>query len=352
MSKKLIPTWVLGGSGYVAGELVRLLSVHPSFRIDGIASAGSVGERVGDAFPHLAGVLGDTRFRSLNEALDQAREARVLAVFSALPHGESAPALARFLDEAKGEVKAVDLSADLRFSDAGAFERVYGQPHPAPGLLSRFVCALPDLERSMPGPALAHPGCFTTAAVLAAAPLLAEGLVEPDIVVSAVTGSTGSGRTPKAGTHHPERHSGLWAYEPLRHRHTPEMASLLAPFSGAGEPRVSFVPHSGPFARGIHATVLAELVRPVEAEEVLALFERFYGWTPFVCAGLRMPSVKEVVGTNRCQLGIAVGGGRVAVTSVIDNLVKGAAGGGIQWMNRMFELEPTEGLDLPGLGWT
>jgi len=351
MQSKTIPTIVLGGSGYVAGECLRLLLGHPTFRIDAVASSGSVGEPVASAFPHLAPAAG-LNFVSLGDALKTVEEARVMAVFSALPHGESAAVLRDLLAVAQGDVLVVDLSADNRFRSADKYTSIYKAEHGAPEVLSQFSCVLPDLEANTPDGPIAHPGCFTTCITLATAPLLANGLIEPEIVASAVTGSTGSGRTPKAGTHHPERHGGLWAYELLTHRHAPEMRMLLAPYSNGVEPKLTFLPHSGPFARGIHATICAPLAKSVKTDEVIALINEFYKRTPFVQASTRMPNVKEVAGTNRCQLGVQVLDGQIAVTSVIDNLVKGASGGAVQWMNRLFGLEEGAGLMLPGLGWT
>lgn len=352
MQSKTIPTIVLGGSGYVAGECLRLLMGHPTFRIDAVAAANTVGQPVAESFPHLSPMADGLNFVGLGEALKAVEAARVMAVFSALPHGESAEVLRDLLAVAQGDVFVVDLSADNRFRSATKYESIYKAAHAAPEVLDRFTCALPDLEDATPDGPVAHPGCFTTCITLATAPLLANGFIEPSIVASAVTGSTGSGRTPKAGTHHPERHGGLWAYELLTHRHAPEMRMLLAPYLQGTEPHLTFLPHSGPFARGIHATICAPLAKSVKADDVIDAINQFYSRTPFVRAGKRMPNVKEVAGTNRCHLGVAVLDGQIAVTSVIDNLVKGASGGAVQWMNRFFGLDEGTGLTLPGLGWT
>jgi N-acetyl-gamma-glutamyl-phosphate reductase len=243
----------------------------------------------------------------------------------------------------------VDLSADFRFADAAAWERAYGHPHGAPELLDGFVCALPELVAGTPGRAIAHPGCFTTATLLAAVPLLRAGLVEPQVTVVAITGSTGAGRSPGPSTHHPERRSTLFAYSPLAHRHQPEMEALAA---AAGAPAsFHFVPHSGPFARGIHATLVMRPTPGATAAAALAALRDAYAGAPFVDVLAAPPRLQDVVGTNRCRLAVAADGETLVAFSVIDNLVKGAAGGAVQWMNRLLGYDETAGLTSPGLGW-
>lgn len=141
----------------------------------------------------------------------------------------------------------------------------------------------------------------------------------------------------------------MWAYQPLNHRHKPEMENLLAPWEPNAQ--VSFVPHSGPFARGIHATTFATLKSNSDAEAVIAQLQKFFEPSPFIRVGSKMPELKSIVGSNRCQIGIAVQGRQLIATSIIDNLVKGAAGGAVQWMNRLFSLEETEGLLNATPGW-
>ena len=258
-----LPALVLGGSGYVGGELLRLLAGHPGLRPAVVVSDSKPGVAVEEVFPHLAGALGGLTFSGRDALPRILGEHPRLAVFGAAPHGAAAPMMAELFDAATSagsDVAVVDMSADFRFADAAAWERVYGHPHRAPALLAGFFCAVPELAptaelaRGVPARAIAHPGCFTTATLLAAVPLLRAGLVEPDVTVVAVTGSTGAGRTPTATTHHPERRSTLFAYSPLQHRHQPEMEALAA---AAGAPAsFHFVPQAGPFARGIHATLV------------------------------------------------------------------------------------------------
>jgi N-acetyl-gamma-glutamyl-phosphate reductase common form len=354
-SSESIPVAILGGSGYVAGELTRLLVAHPRFELVSLASTSQVGEPVATAFPHLAGTSAEALvFGSVEAVADRLRPGARLGVFTATPHGTTAAMLEPLLAaaEASGtDLRVVDLSADYRFADATRYQSIYGHPHPFPGRLASFTCAVPEHVRGRPTPHATQPGCFVTSVVLAAYPFLAADWVEPEVFVSAVTGSSGSGRKPTSGTHHPERRSAMYAYSALSHRHEPEMAMLLGAACGGVEPVVDFVPHSGPFVRGIHATLRMRLRQPMETEDLVQLVNGYYSSTPFVRASAEAPRLTEVVGTNRCRLGIFTRGHTLVVTSVIDNLVKGAAGGGVQWMNRLFELPDRTGLELAGLGW-
>ncbi len=346
-------TIVLGASGYVAGELIRLLSHHPSLKLTAAFSESSAGQPMASVFPHLHPILEETAFCSYREMPEVVERAgSEVAVFSAANHGDSARKVAELLETAaaKGVVaRVVDLSADFRYSDAEAYEAVYGKAHGAPELLSKFCCGLPEHGEAT-SEHVGHPGCFTTAVLLAIVPLLKLGMVEPDLYVSGVTGSTGSGREPKPATHHPLRQSNLFAYQPLVHRHVPEMTSVAERASGVA-PRLHFVPHSGPFARGIHVTVQAKLSADLDEKSISSEIERFYAASPFVRVVSGTPRLKDVVGSNYAQLAVAAREGSLVVFSVVDNLVKGAAGGGVQWMNRIMGSPETAGLTAPVAGW-
>ncbi len=351
-----VPAVILGGSGYVAGEVLRLLAGHGGIWPAAVISESQAGEPVETVFPHLTGCFPELRMsrrEDLREIFDQWPGGSRVAVFCAAPHG----AAAGLLDEVLGIAEsvhlkpvAVDLSADFRFSTAEAYQEVYGHPHGAPRRLAAFTCAVPEHLAETPPGHVAHPGCFTTSVLLAIVPLLALRLVEPSFSVVATTGSTGSGRTPSAGTHHPARRSNLYAYNPLRHRHAPEMKALAAAASGV-EPEIHFIPQSGPYARGIYATVQARLVRPLPAAEVQGALEDFYRGSRFIRVLADPPRLQDVVGTNRGHLGVAVDGDHLAVFSTLDNLVKGAAGGGVQWMNRLLGMDEAMGLQMAGVGW-
>jgi len=228
---------------------------------------------------------------------------------------------------------------------------VYKAQHGAPQLLDRFICALPEHADDIQVAHVGHPGCFATASTLATVPLIASGLTEADVFISGVTGSTGSGKSPSAGTHHPVRNSNFYAYKPLAHRHAPEVAALAETASGR-KTNVHFVPHSGPFARGIHVTLQAKATKPVTEEQVRKVYEAAYADAPFVQTVSGTPRLKDVVASNQCHISVATDGDTVVVMAAIDNLVKGAAGGAMQWMNRLWDLPQTSGLDAPAPGWT
>jgi len=403
-----IELFVLGGRGYVAAELLRFLAGHPRFRVAGATGRAEVGASLDAVFPTLAGAHPGARILA-SDALRDAIAAGEgpVAIVSCLPHGVAAPEIRAALAAAESAGRGalvVDTSSDFRFSPE-EHARIHGASHSDPELAARFVSALPDVPGEIPAGLVAHPGCFTTSVTLPLWPLAAAGVLRR-ARVSAITGSSGSGREPSAATHHPERHGNLWAYKALVHPHQAEMRALLtraAPVrtgtgsasrtgtvsssrtgTGSGgtppvpvpspaipasredddRPRssatatnterrelpIDFVPHSGPFVRGIHATIFAELAEPLPADEVAARIAAFYAHTPFVAVGLAPPRLAHVAGTNRIAIGVAGSGSEVVITSVIDNLGKGAAGGALQWLNRLAGLEETMGLMAPALG--
>jgi N-acetyl-gamma-glutamyl-phosphate reductase len=309
---------------------------------------------VGNAFPHLVSAFSDTLFKSQADVQKVLVETPRSAVFAAAPHGVSAALIDTLLKASSAAGKrprVVDISADYRYSSAKAYEAVYKHPHGAPERIAEFTCAVPEHLKKLETPHVAHPGCFATATLLASVPLLALGLVPPTIFVSGVTGSTGAGRKPIEGTHHPVRHSDLYSYNALSHRHAPEIAACARAATGV-EADVAFVPPSGPFARGIHVTVQASLKSPLDTPRVLAALRDFYTHSPFVRVSERAPRVKEIAASNYAHLSAVANGRTVAVMCVVDNLNKGAAGGAVQWMNRMFDLPETSGLTAPAPGWT
>ncbi len=354
-----IPAAVLGATGYVGGELLRLIASHPELRLAAAVSDSRAGHPIAATFPHLECAYPDLPFVAHEsgeghwiESLDRGSR---LALFSAAPHGASAVLVKGALAAAAGrevDVHVVDVSADFRFADRSAYEAIYGCAHGAPELLEQFFCGLPEhADKDARHAHIGHPGCFATAVLLAAVPLLRAGLSDGELFVSGITGSTGSGRQAQAGTHHPERHSNVYAYKPLEHRHAPEIEALAARASGV-DARVHFVPHSGPFARGIHVTLQARAARGTSIAALRAAYSNAYGDAPFVDIADGMPRLKSVVASNRCRIGVALGGDALVVTSTIDNLVKGAAGGAVQWMNRLWGLPETAGLTAPAPAWT
>ncbi len=354
MSNAKLPAIVLGGTGYVAGELLRLIAAHPQVALRAILSDSQPGELVAKSFPHLAPVYPELAFSSLAELKELVGTLPQSVIISAAPHGVAAKLIDELLQaaESKGtQTRVVDISADYRYTSASAYEAVYKHAHGAPARIEQFTCAVPEHLASVSTPHVAHPGCFTTAALLASVPVLQLGLAEPSVFISGITGSTGAGRTPAAGTHHPQRHSDLYAYNPLAHRHTPEIVALAHAASGVAA-EISFVPHSGPYARGIHVTAHAKTKRPLKTADIVAALEEFYRGKPFVRVTPALPHIKDVAGSNYAYVSGAANGSDLVVMCAIDNLVKGAAGGAMQWLNRLYGFDETAGLTAPAAGWT
>jgi N-acetyl-gamma-glutamyl-phosphate reductase len=275
-------------------------------------------------------------------------------LFSAAPHGASAEAVAAALDAASRrglQVRVVDTSADFRYSDARDFETIYGSRHPQPQLLDEFFCAVPEHQSRTPARHAGHPGCFATAIALASVPLANASIASDTLYVTGTTGSTGSGRNPQEGTHHPERHSNLYAYKPLRHRHAPEVEVLIERATSR-RLAVNFVPQSGPFSRGIYVIVQARLAATTHTDDIRELFNKAYANCEFVKIVDDVPRLKDVVASNYAHIGVSVSDSNVAVMCAIDNLGKGAAGGAIQWMNRLWSLPESSGLLATSPAWT
>jgi N-acetyl-gamma-glutamyl-phosphate reductase len=345
---------VLGGTGYVAGELLRLIAGHPQLEVAAILSDSQPGAPVADAFAHLRTAYPHLKFSGPAEVHAVIRRSPVSALFSAAPHGVAAAIIDRLLTEAASagtRVHCVDISADFRYSSQAAYEAVYKHPHGAPARIREFTCAVPEHLSKSPTSHVAHPGCFATATLLASVPLLALGLTDTRLFVTGITGSTGSGRKPVEGTHHPHRHSDLYTYGALSHRHVPEITACAKLATGI-EADFNFVPHSGPFARGIHVTVQASLKNSISTAQALDALESYYKDCPFVRVSAAAPRVKDVATSNYANLSAVTNGNSIAVMSALDNLNKGAAGGAVQWMNRLLGLTETTGLTTPAPGWT
>jgi N-acetyl-gamma-glutamyl-phosphate reductase len=337
---------IVGAPGYAGAELTRLLVAHPDLNPVVLTSAAEAGSRVGDVYPALA--------PHIDAVYVEPDPAHIVATcqvaFLAVPHTaalEIAPVLLN------AGVTVIDASADFRLSDAEVYERWYGVTHTAPELLPEAVYGLPELDRSaLPGARLvACPGCYPTAALLAAAPALEAGVVTSDrVIVDAKSGVSGAGRTPGPGTHFPSVSESIAPYKVTTHRHTPEMAQGLSRISGV-ETRVVFTPHLVPMSRGLLATVYLELSETLSAVEAVGTYRDRYAGEPFVTvhdAG-RMPATLEVRGSNRAHIGVAVdeAAGMLVVACAIDNLVKGTAGQAVQCANVVLGLDETTGLDMP-----
>jgi len=349
-----IPAVVLGASGYVGGEILRLLGSHPNFQLVAAVSNSRGGDSIGSAFPNLHAAYHGMSFATTENWLEQIDKGSDLALFSAAPHGASAAIIAAALEDAaarEANVHVVDSSADFRYSSASQFEAVYGIVHPQPDLLADFCCAVPEHAAATATPHVGHPGCFATAILLAAVPAVASTFFNDEFFVSGITGSTGSGRSPQTGTHHPERHSNLYAYKPLEHRHVPEIEASIQNACNKSA-AIHFVPHSGPFARGIYVTLQAKMISPVSADEVRNSIRSFYADSQFVNVVDATPRLKDVIASNDARIGVSCEGDTVVLMCAIDNLVKGAAGGAVQWMNRLWSLPESAGLTAPSPAWT
>jgi N-acetyl-gamma-glutamyl-phosphate reductase len=335
---------VIGGSGYVAGELLRLLLQHPHVTECLATSRSQAGQPVGDVHPALA-PLTAARF-SGSTAAEAARGQDV--VFLSLEHGESSRVAADVFEA--GPRLVVDLAADFRVQDLAMYERYYGR-HPAPDLVSRFHYGLADVAgaRLAGAPAIAAPGCFATAAQLALYPLGRAGLdVSPTLF--AVTGSSGAGGRPKQTTHHPARAHNLFAYSVLEHRHEAEVLQSWRQWLGRPDAAARLMAHSGPFVRGIYLTMHAYLPA-ADAGAAVQWYRDAYAGRPFVRVLGAPPELTHAVGTNYALIHAAAtpDGRELQVSVAIDNLVKGAGGQAIQAMNLALGFDECAGLMATGI---
>ncbi|GAB6148769.1 N-acetyl-gamma-glutamyl-phosphate reductase [Stetteria hydrogenophila] len=343
---------MLGASGFTGGELLRLLAFHPEVEVSYATSREYAGRPVHYAHPHLRGVYQGLRFEPLS--LDRALEADV--VFSALPHGVGVKVTGELYESG---VMVVDLSADYRLRDPGLYPRIYGFEHPYPDLLEKAVYGLPELrgEELRGARLIAVPGCNSTAAILAAAPLAASGLLEEParILVDVKAGSSEAGSKPSRGDHHPLREGAVRPYSARGHRHAVEAEQELSRLAGSSV-RVSLVPHAVPAVRGVLASAHAWLREGVDEAAVARAYASLYRGKPFVRlvearSQGRYPDPKFVAGSNYADVGWAVEArlGRVTGFAAIDNLVKGAAGQAIQAFNVAAGLPEDAGLRIPPL---
>ncbi|WP_455380893.1 N-acetyl-gamma-glutamyl-phosphate reductase [Acidihalobacter prosperus] len=331
---------IVGGTGYGAIELIRLLLNHPVAVIHCLVSRSEAGRSVGDVFPHLRGRL-DLYYQA--PETDELHACDV--VFFATPNGV---AMRQAPDLLARDLKIIDLSADFRLRDHKIWSQWYGEPHVCPELLEGAVYGLPELSRDSIKDArlVANPGCYPTAIILAYLPLLRAGIrVQGDLIADAKSGASGAGRGATVRNLLTELSENFRAYGVEGHRHLPEIRQALESISGKSHELI-FVPHVVPMIRGIHATCYAEIPGDVDIQ---AIYERAYGEEPFVDVlepGL-YPETRSVRAVNFCRIALyrPPQSSRVVILSVIDNLVKGAAGQAIQNMNLMFGLSEITGLD-------
>jgi N-acetyl-gamma-glutamyl-phosphate reductase len=343
----MVKVGIINVTGYAGTELARLLYLHPEAQVASITGRSAAGKALSQVFPHLWALdltvteeLGDVDF-----------------AFSALPHAASAEAVAPLVRQG---LPVVDISADFRLTDIAEYQRWYGVEHPVPELLPQAVYGLPELHRAAVREArlVANPGCYPTGALLALAPAVRAGIIQPDVVVDAKSGVSGAGRTLGLLYHYAEANESASAYALDGHRHLPEIVQELARLWPSSPPlRVTFQPHLVPMTRGILTTCYAPLADGgLPAGEgakaaVRELYEETYRGEPFVRVVPEPPQTKHTWGNNLCLVypTVDVRAGRLVVVSCIDNLVKGAAGQAIQNMNLMLGFAEGAGLDQPAV---
>lgn len=315
----MIRAGIIGGAGYTAGELIRLLVNHPQVRLAFVHSTSNAGNRIADVH---GGLEGDTELRFA----DTCDLASIDVLFLCSAHGESRKWLEA--NDVPAGVKIIDLAQDFRDESDG------------------FVYGLPELNRDRIRTAerVANPGCFATAIQLALLPLAREGLLREEVHATAVTGSTGAGVKPSATTHFSWRTDNISVYKAFTHQHLSEIGRTLGAMQGGAAPEINFVPMRGDFARGILASVYTDC--DLRQEEAEALYRDFYADAAFTFVADRPIDLKQAVNTNKAVVQVAKYGRKLHIVSAIDNLLKGASGQAVQNMNLLFGLDEREGLRL------
>ena len=324
----MIKVGIIGGSGYTAGELLRLLAYHPQAAINFVYSTTNAGKPIASVHQDLLGDVNINFTQNINPDVD--------VVFLCLGHGQSKAFLTDniFSDS----TRIIDLGNDFRLADDTNFNG------------KQFVYGLPELNRSKIKEAkyIANPGCFATAIQLALLPLALEGLLDHDVHINATTGSTGAGVQPSATSHHPWRTNNMSHYKAFEHQHLGEMVESLKQLQSGFEGELLFIPNRGDFTRGIFTTLYTKLT--ADFQEIVALYNDYYADEPFVIVTTDSISLKLAVQTNKCFISLEQKGSYLLITSVIDNLIKGASGQAIENMNLMLGLDETTGLKLKPAG--
>lgn len=320
----MIKAGIIGGSGYTAGELIRLLTFHPKVEIDFIYSSSKPGLPVTQVHSDLVGDL-DLRFSGeVNTAVD--------VLFLCMGHGHSKP----FLEEQSFSqaTKIIDLSRDFRLRGEANFNS------------RKFVYGLPEFNRKEAGESsnIANPGCYATAIQLALLPLAEAKAIESEMHIHGITGSTGAGQRPSATTHFSWRNNNVSLYKAFSHQHLDEIKQTLKYLQPDLDQEINFLPMRGNFSRGIFCSVYLDT--HLSLDQAYDLFRDYYNHSPFTHLGNKPVDLKQVVGTNKCLLHLQKHGKKLLITSAIDNLLKGASGQALQNLNLMFGLEERTGLQL------
>jgi N-acetyl-gamma-glutamyl-phosphate reductase len=324
----MIKVGIIGGSGYTAGELIRILMFHPNSTIDFVYSTTNADKSLTIAHHDL---MGDIDMNFTNQV-----NPNVNVVFLCLGHGKSKA----FLEQNRfsNETKIIDLGNDFRLTKDAEFDG------------KQFIYGLPELNKTAIQSAhyIANPGCFATAIQLALLPLAKNGLLNEDVHINATTGSTGAGVSPSETTHFSWRNNNMSHYKAFEHQHLGEINQSVQQLQEGYSNELLFIPNRGDFARGIFATLYTSIEQSIE--DIVAKYEAYYANHPFVTVTSTNINMKQVVQTNKCIISLMKNGNRLLITSVIDNLTKGASGQAIQNMNLLFGLEETTGLHLKPCG--
>ncbi len=344
---EMIKAGIVGIAGYGGIELFKILSAHPNVNIEVIKAHSNNGEKIAALYPHLSHF--DNVCQNMS-AEDVVKSCDV--IFTATPHGGASSEYVP-LAEKYGK-KIIDLSADFRLENQAIYTTWYGEQNVAFDYLSQAVYGLPELHKDKIKSAwlLANPGCYTTASILANAPLVANKIIDPNtIIVDAKSGVSGAGRKPKQNLHYPEMNEGISAYSVASHRHTPEIEQELGKLFGESV-TLTFTPHLTPMIRGILSVSYSTMLKSMTDDELVELYREFYKGQPFVrIAKDYLPCTKYTAGSNFIDIAIRQDKrtNRAIAISSIDNLIKGASGQAVQNMNIMFGLEESAGLNFISL---
>ncbi len=342
---------IIGGTGYVGGELLRLLLLHPHVEVTMVTSRQTVGEYVFNVHPNLRGL---TQLKFVPQEIAELKKNCDL-VFTATPHGGSVNLVPKLLDAG---LKVIDMSADFRLKNPDDYDKWYGWKHANPQLLKEAAYGLPELHRQEIKSAIlvACPGCMATAAVLALAPVIKADLVEKNrIVVDVKIGSSGAGSKPTIASHHPERFGGVRPYKVTGHRHLAEIEQELNNLTGESV-TVAFTPHAVNMVRGILSTIHVFPKAPLTNKDIWKTLRSTYEGEPFIRfvkyqkGPYQLPDPKVTMGTNFCDIGFELDphANRLLLFSAIDNMVKGASGQGVQCLNIMMSIDENTGLKSTG----
>jgi len=351
MKVKKLKIGIIGGTGYVGGELLRLLLLHPQAEVTMVTSRQSAGEYIFNVHPNLRGL---TQLKFVPQDMNELQKNCDL-IFTATPHGGSVNLVPKLLEAG---LKVIDMSADFRLKNPADYETYYGWKHAHPEMLKEAAYGLPELHREEIKKAklVACPGCEATAAILGLAPIVKAGLVDKDkIVVDLKIGSSGGGSKPTIASHHPERFGGVRPYKVVGHRHIAEVEQELNGL-GSEQVTISFTPHAVNMVRGILATIHTFPKQTVASKDIWKALRGMYGTEPFIRlvkyqkGPYQLPDPKITMGTNFCDIGFEIDehANRLLLFSALDNMVKGASGQGVQCLNLLMGIDETTGLKSTG----